>query len=101
MQQKQLTAAEYEMLQPLNDHFNTARVGYVRGLKTDGQKILRQVHDAHFGTYAKSGPALCSACSLAMLRDLLPLYDNYQPVAEVPAETKKTAKKKTTSKKKA
>lgn len=97
-QAKQLTAEEYEVLKAMEQHLTTARVGYVRGFTNELQKQLKKVHNAHFETYRKSGPILCSQCVMQMLRDLTPLFDAYKP--EVPKPQKKAAAPKKTTKKK-
>ena len=96
MQQNQLTAGEYQVLKAMENHLDTARVGYVRGLVSSQQAQLREVHNAHCATYRNAGPSLCSACIVQMLRDLVPLFDAYEPEQEAP----KAAPKKTTRKKK-
>lgn len=94
--QKKLTAGEYEILQGMQEHFETARVGYVRGFTSDQQKQLRGVHNAHFDTFVGTNPTLCGECVVTMLRDLLPLFDSYTPAeaeAEQPKKDQKKSKK--------
>lgn len=97
--QKKLTAGEYEILKSMQEHFETARVGYVRGFTSDQQKQLRGVHNAHFDTFVGTNPTLCGECVVTMLRDLLPLFDSYTPAEAVTEQQKQPKKDQKKSKK--
>ena len=92
MQKTKLTAEEYQMLKSLEEHITTARVGYVRGFMAEEQKILKKVHNAHFDTYLQTNANLCGDCVVRMFKDLIPMYDSYQPEPVEAPKAKKTKK---------